>query len=137
MVSSSVPIKIVPLGTCMDARFRFEEYLEKECPIILQLLEPAGRALGKKCLFYQFMPRHRQYFENLSNSPLVDSLARAATQIKLDIRITINDLKTGFQHEILIRRTANGIEALRNIKDRKPDDSNVEGTDWLRPVIYT
>jgi hypothetical protein len=137
MVSGNKSIKILPLGTGMDARFRFEEYLEKECPIILQLLEPAGRALDKKCLFYQFMPRHRQYFENLSNSPLVDSLARAATQIKLDIRITINDLKTGFQHEILIRRTANGIEALRNIKDRKPDDSATEGTDWLRPVIYT
>jgi hypothetical protein len=130
-------LKIVPLGTGMDARIRFEEYLEKECPIILQLLEPAGRALDKKCLFYQFMPGHRQYFENLSNSPLVDSLARAATQIKLDIRITISDLKTGFQHEILIRRTANGIEALRNIKDRKPEDSATEGTDWLRPVIYT
>jgi hypothetical protein len=137
MVSSNNYSRVLPLGIGMDARFRFEEYLEKECPLILQLLEPAGRALDKKCLFYHFMPRHRQYFESLANSPLVDFLARAATQIKLDTRITINDLKTGFQHEILIRRTAHGIEALRNIKDRKPDDSETEGTDWLRPVIYT
>jgi hypothetical protein len=117
----------------MDARSRFQDYLEKECPIILQLLEPAGRLLDEKCLFYHFMPSYRQNFENLSVSPLVDSLARAATQIKLDIRITINDPKTGFEHEILVRRTSNGIEALRNIKDRKAEDS--ERTNWLRPVI--
>jgi hypothetical protein len=121
----------------MDARFRFEEYLEKECPISLQLLEPAGRALDKKCLFYHFMPRHRQWFENLSESPLVDSLARAATQITLDVRITINDLQTEFQHEILIRRTSNGIEALINIKDRKPEDPDSRRTDWLRPIVCT
>jgi hypothetical protein len=121
----------------MDSHFRFEEYLEKECPVSLQLLEPAGRALDKKCLFYHFMPRHRQIFENLSESPLVDSLARAATQIKLDIRITINDLQTGFQHELLIRRTSSGIEALRNIKDREPEDADRRRTDWLRPVLYT
>ena len=135
MVSSDNYSRVLPLGIGMDARFRFEEYLEKECPLTLQLLEPAGRALDKKCLFYRFMPRYRQYFENLSNSPLVDSLARAAAQIKLDIRISINDLQTGFQHEILIRRTLNGIEALRNIKDRKPDDSDTEEPDWLRPII--
>ena len=121
----------------MEAHFRFEEYLEKECPISLRLLEPAGRALDTKCLFYHFMPRHRQWFENLSESPLVDSLARAATQIKLDIRITINDLPTGLQHEILIRRTSNGVEAVRNIKDRKPEDRESQTADWLRPVLYT
>jgi hypothetical protein len=121
----------------MDARFRFEEYLEKECPIILRLLEPAGRSLDKKCLFYHFMPRHRQNFENLSDSPLVDSLARAATEINLDVRVMINDLHTELQHEILIRRTSNGIEALRNIKDRKPEDSDGESADSLRPIIYT
>ena len=121
--------------TRMDTRLRFVEYLKKESPIALQLLEPAGRALDQKCLFYHFMPRHRQNFEHLSLSPLVDSLARAATQIKLDIRITINDLETGFQHEILIRRTSSGIEALRNIKERKPEGP--ERADWLRPVVYT
>lgn len=121
----------------MDAHFRFEEYLEKECPVSLRLLEPAGRALDTKCLFYHFMPKHRQRFENLSESPLVDSLARAATQIKVDIRITINDLQTGFEHEILIRRTSSGIEALRNIKDRKPEDRESQTADWLRPVLYT
>jgi hypothetical protein len=118
----------------MDTRSRFQDYLEKECPIILQLLKPAGRSWDKKCLFYHFMPKHRQTFENLSVSPLIDSLARAATQIKLDIRITINDPKTGFEHEILIRRTSNLIEALRNIKDCKAEDT--ERTDWLRPVIH-
>jgi hypothetical protein len=116
-----------PLRTGMDARFRFEEYLEKECPISLQLLEPAGRALDKKCLFYHFMPRHRQWFENLSESPLVDSLARAATQITLDVRITINDLQTEFQHEILIRRTSNGIEALEISKTASRKIPTVEG----------
>jgi hypothetical protein len=121
----------------MDTRFRFVEYLSKESPIALQLLEPAGRAVDQTCLFYHFMPRHRQNFEHLSQSPLVDSLARAATQIKLNVRITINDLQTGFQHEILIRRTATGIEALRNIKERKPEDSERERADWLRPVVHT
>ena len=121
----------------MDTRLRFVEYLKKESPIALQLLEPAGRAVDQKCLFYHFMPRHRQNFEHLSQSPLVDSLARAATQIKLDIKITINDLQNGFQHEILIRRTSSGIEALRNIKERKPERSDREMADWLRPVVYT
>ena len=121
----------------MDARFRFEEYLEKECPVSLQLLGPAGRALDQKCLFYHFMPRHRQSFENLSESPLVDYLARAAAQIKLDIKITIDDLQTGFGHEILLRRTSNGIEALRNIKDSRPEDPDSQRTGWLRPVLYT
>jgi hypothetical protein len=121
----------------MDTRLRFVEYLKKESPIALQLLDPAGRAVDQKCLFYHFMPRHRPNFEHLSQSPLVDSLARAATQIKLDIRITINDLQTGFQHEILIRRTSSGIEALRNIKEHTPEGSDRERADWLRPVVYT
>jgi hypothetical protein len=120
----------------MDTRLRFVEYLKKESPIALQLLEPAGRAVDQKCLFYYFMPRHRPNFEHLSQSPLVDSLARAATQIKLDIRITVNDLQTGFQHEILIRRTSSGTEALRNIKEHKPEGSDRERADWLRPVVY-
>jgi hypothetical protein len=118
----------------MDARRRFVEFLEKECPIALQLLEPAGRAFDEKCVFYHFMPRHRQNFENLSQSPLVDSLARAAIQTKLDLRVTINDLQTEFQHELLIRRTSNGIEALRNIKDRKSGEG--ETKDWSRPILY-
>ena len=120
----------------MDTRLRFAEYLKKESPITLQLLEPAGRAVNQKCLFYQFMPGHRPNFEHLE-SPLVDSLAGAATQIRLDIRITITDLQTGFQHEILIRRTSSGIEALTNIKEHKPERSDRERADWLRPVVYT
>jgi hypothetical protein len=118
----------------MDARIRFEKYLEKECPVTLRLLEPAGRSWDQDCLFYHFMPRQRQNFENLSVSPLIDSLARGAAVIKRDIRILINDLENGFQHEILIGRTANGIEALRNIKDRQQADS--EKVDGLRPVIH-
>ena len=119
----------------MDARL-FVDYLEKQCPAVLELLEPAGRSLDKRCVFYHFMPRHRQNFENLSQSPLVDFLARAAAQSKLEVSITINDLQTEFQHEILIRRTANGIEALRNIKDRKRGDSDGERGGWLRPLLY-
>ena len=121
----------------MDTRLHFAEYLKKESPITLQLLEPAGRAVDQKCLSYHFMPRDRLNFEHLSQSPLVDSLARAAAQIKLDISITINDLQTGFQHEILIRRTSSGIEAVRNIKDRKPEDLDSRRTHWLRPILCT
>jgi|GEM_PF-6987160 hypothetical protein len=121
----------------MDARIRFEQYIEKECPIILRLLEPAGRTLDKECLCYRLVPRYRQSFESLSISPLVDSLARAATQIQRDIRITIKDEKTGFQHEILIRRTASGIEAVRNIEDRTSQRSGLKGTDRPKRVIST
>jgi hypothetical protein len=86
MVSKREP-KWTAGRTRMDTRLRFVEYLKNESPIALQLLEPAGRAVDQKCLFYHFMPRHRPNFEHLSQSPLVDSLARAATQIKLNIRI--------------------------------------------------
>jgi hypothetical protein len=120
----------------MDARHRFADYLERNCPMVLELLEPAGRYLDGKCLFYRFIPKHRQNFENLSESPLVDFLARAAMQTKLNISIKIKDLETEFEHEILIRRTPDGLEAVRNVTDGKHPDSDDKRKDWLRPVVY-
>jgi hypothetical protein len=122
--------------TCMDARHHFADYLEKNCPMVLELLKPAGRYLDRTCLFYRFIPKHRQNFENLSESPLVDFLARAAMKIKLNISIKIKDLETEFEHEILIRRTPDGLEAVRNVTDGKQRDFNNKKKPWLRPVFY-
>jgi hypothetical protein len=114
------------------ARARVEEYLRKECPMALALLEPAVGYVDTERLFYRFMPKHRQKFEDLSASPLIDHLARAATQIKQAISVAIKDSETEFEHEIRIRRTPRGIEAVRYIRDRQEEASKNERTAWLR-----
>ena len=114
------------------ARARVGEYLRKECPAVLALLEPAAGYVDRECLFYRFAPKDRQKFEALSVSPLIDYLARAATRIKQDISVAIKDAATEFEHEIRIRRTPRGIEALRYIRDRRQRDSSDERTEWLR-----
>jgi hypothetical protein len=119
-----------PVVSDWRARNRVEEYLRKECPIALALLEPAVGYVDPECLFYRFTPKHREKFEYLSASPLIDHLARAATQIKLAISIVIKDSATEFEHEIRIRRTPRGIEAVRYIRERQ-EEAN-ERTEWLR-----
>ena len=114
------------------ARTRVEEYLGKECPIALALLEPAIGYVDTECLFYGLTPKHRQKFEDLSASPLIDHLARAATQIMQAISVAIKDSATEFEHEIRIRRTPRGIEAVRYIRDRQQGSSSNERTEWLR-----
>jgi hypothetical protein len=114
------------------ARARVEEYLRKECPIALALLQPALGYVDTECLFYRFTPKHRQKFEDLSASPLIDHLARAATQIKQAMSVVIKDSATEFEHEIRIRRTPRGIEAVRYIRDRQEEASKNEKTEWLR-----
>jgi hypothetical protein len=119
-----------PVVSDWRARTRVEEYLRKECPIALALLEPAAGYVDTDCLFYRFTPKHRQKFEDLSASPLIDHLARAATQIKQAISVEIKDSATEFEHEIRIRRTSRGIEATRYIRDRQQGAN--ERTEWLR-----
>ena len=80
-----------PVVSDWRARTRVEEYLRKECPIALALLEPAAGYVDTDCLFYRLTPKHRQRFEDLSASPLIDHLARAATQIKQAISVAIKD----------------------------------------------
>jgi hypothetical protein len=120
-----------PVVSDWRARARVEEYLRKECPIALALLEPAIGYVDTKCLFYRFTPKHRQKFEDLSASPLIDHLARAATQIKQAISVAIKDSATEFEHEIRIRRTPRGIEAVRYVRDLREGSKN-ERTEWLR-----
>jgi hypothetical protein len=119
-----------PVVSDWRARTRVEEYLRKECPIALALLEPAAGYVDTDCLFYRLTPKHRQRFEDLSASPLIDHLARAATQIKQAISVAIKDSATEFEHEIRIRRTPRGIEAARYIRDRQQGAN--ERTEWLR-----
>ena len=119
-----------PVVSDWRARTRVEEYLRKECPIALALLEPTIGYVDTECLFYRLTPKHRQKFEDLSVSPLIDHLARAATLIKRSISVAIKDSATKFEHEIRIRRTPRGIEAARYIRDRQQGAN--ERTEWLR-----
>ena len=119
-----------PVVSDWRARTRVEEYLRKECPIALALLEPAIGYVDIECLFYRFTPKHRQKFEDLSVSPLIDHLARAAILIKQSISVAIKDSATKFEHEIRIRRTPRGIEAARYIRDRQQGVN--ERTELLR-----
>jgi hypothetical protein len=125
-------MEVKPVVSDWKARARVGEYLRKQCPAVLELLEPATGYVDRECLFYRFTPKDRQKFEDLSRSPLIDHLARAATQIKQDISVAIKDSATEFEHEIRIRRTARGIEAVRHKRDRQQRASDNERTEWLR-----
>jgi hypothetical protein len=128
-------MEVKPVVSPWTARARVVKYLRKECPTLFVLLEPAAGYVDKKCLYYRFMPEDRQKFEHLSESPLIDHLARAMAQIEQDMSFAIKDPATEFEHEIRIRRTPRGIEAVRYIRDREQQDSKNERTEWLR--LYT